>query len=70
MPHPSLQDRVEHKDEDFFIRRSFLGARDFLKQYSRLSAIRLVGPGGAAILWLYPQARHPLPPDLATILRK
>lgn len=65
-----LLDRVEHKDEDFFIRRNFLGARDFLKQYSRLSAIRLVGPGGAAFLWLYPQARHPLPPDLATILRK
>jgi hypothetical protein len=63
-----LQERAERKDDDFFTRRGFLGARDFLRHYSRLSAIRLVTPDEPPILWLHPQARHPLPPDLATIL--
>ena len=65
-----LQDRVEHKDDPFFTRRGFLGYRDFLKQYSRLSGVRLLGPDAAPVFWLYSQARHPVPPDLATILRK
>jgi hypothetical protein len=65
-----LHERAEHKDDEFFSRRGFLGARDFLKHYSRLSAIRLTTPEAASVLWLYPQARHPLPPDLATLLRR
>lgn len=65
-----LQDRAEHRDDPFFIRRGFLGYRDFLKQYSRLSGVRLLGPDAPPVFRLYPQARHPLPPDLATILRK
>jgi hypothetical protein len=65
-----LQDRAEHKDDEFFSRRGFLGARDFLKHYRRLSAIRLITPGAAPVLWLHPQARHRLPPDLATLLRR
>jgi hypothetical protein len=65
-----LQERAEHKDDEFFSRRGFLGARDFLKHYRRLSAIRLTTPGAESILWLYPQARHPLAPDLATVLRR
>ena len=64
-----LQERPERKDE-FFSRRGFLGARDFLKHYSRLSAIRLITPDAPPILRLQPQARHPLPPDLATLLRR
>jgi hypothetical protein len=64
-----LQERVERKDDDFFARRSFLGARDFSRHYGRLSAVRLLTPD-APILWLQPQARHPLPPDLATLLRR
>jgi hypothetical protein len=65
-----LQGRVERKDEEFFTRRGFLGARDFLRYYNRLSAIRLVAPDAPPVLWLQPQARHRLPPDLATILRR
>jgi hypothetical protein len=65
-----LQERVERKDDDFFIRRGFLGTRDFLKYYGRLSAIRLTAPDAPPILRLQPQARHPLPPDLANILRR
>ncbi|HEX8221930.1 MAG TPA: hypothetical protein VF914_22260 [Chloroflexia bacterium] len=65
-----LQARVERKDEEFFTRRGFLGARDFVRHYNRLSAIRLVAPDAPPVLWLQPQARHPLPPELATILRR
>lgn len=65
-----LQERAERKDDEFFVRRGFLGARDFLRHYSRLSAIRLVAAGAPPVLRLQPQARHPLPPDLATILRR
>ena len=65
-----LQERAERKDDEFFARRGFLGARDFHKHYSRLSAIRLIAPDAPPVLWLQPQARHPLPPDLANILRR
>lgn len=65
-----LQGRAERKDDEFFVRRGFLGARDFLRHYNRLSAVRLVAPDAPPVLWLQPQARHPLPPDLATILRR
>jgi hypothetical protein len=65
-----LQQRAERKDDEFFTRRGFLGARDFLRHCSRLSAIRLVAPDAPPVLWLHPQARHPLPPDLANILRR
>ncbi|HEX8596900.1 MAG TPA: hypothetical protein VF952_00075 [Chloroflexia bacterium] len=65
-----LQERVERKDDEFFTRRGFLGARDFIRHYSRLSAIRMVTTDAPSVLRLQPQARHPLPPDLATILRR
>lgn len=65
-----LQERAERKDDEFFTRRGFLGTRDFHKHYSRLSAIRLVTPDAPPVLWLQPQARHALPPDLANILRR
>ncbi len=65
-----LQERAERKDEEFFTRRGFLGTRDFFRYYGRLSAIRLVTPNSAPVLWLQPQARHPLPPDLAALLRR
>jgi hypothetical protein len=65
-----LQERAERKDDELFTRRGFLGARDFLKHYSRLSAIRLITPDAPPVLRLQPQARHPLPPELATLLRR
>ncbi|HYO50693.1 MAG TPA: hypothetical protein VEW94_12655 [Chloroflexia bacterium] len=65
-----LQERVERKDDEFFTRRGFRGTRDFIRHYSRLSAIRLTAPDAPACLWLHPQARHPLPPDLANLLRR
>ena len=65
-----IQERAERKDDEFFTRRGFLGARDFHKHYGRLSAIRLVTPDGRPVLRHVPQARHPLPPDLARLLSR
>jgi hypothetical protein len=68
-----LQDRAAQKDEAFFQQRGFTGTRDFLRHYQRLSgALWLTGPPGAlqASLWRNPQARHPLPADLASALGK
>jgi hypothetical protein len=65
-----LQERVERKDDEYFARRGFLGARDFVRHYSRLSAIRLVTPGAPPVLRLLPQARHPLPAELARLLSR
>ena len=65
-----LQERADRKDDEFFTRRGFLGARDFLRHFGRLSAIRLVAAGASPLLRLQPQARHLLPPDLAAILRR
>jgi hypothetical protein len=66
-----LQERAAQKDEVFFQRRGFTGTRDFLRHYQRLSgALWLAGEPGAlsASLWRNPQARHPLPADLARAL--
>jgi hypothetical protein len=66
-----LQDRAAHKDEALFQQRGFTGVRDFLRHYQRLSgALWLAGAPRAqhASLWRNPQARHPLPADLARAL--
>ena len=67
-----LQDRAAQKDETLFLQRGFAGTRDFLRHYQRLSgALWLVGePGVRPSLWRNPQARHPLPADLAKALGK
>jgi len=66
-----LQDRAAQKDEVLFQQRGFAGTRDFLRHYQRLSgALWLASEAGAprASLWRNPQARHPLPADLARAL--
>jgi hypothetical protein len=66
-----LQARAAQKDEVLFQQRGFAGTRDFLRHYQRLSgALWLAGEPGApqASLWRNPQARHPLPADLARAL--
>ena len=66
-----LQNRAAQKDEVLFRQLGFTGARDFLRHYQRLSgALCLAGEPGAlrAGLWRNPQARHPLPADLARAL--
>ena len=67
----SLQNQAAQKDDALFVRRGFAGVRDFLRHYQRLSgALWVAGEPGAAraSLWRNPQARHPLPADLARVL--
>jgi hypothetical protein len=66
-----LQDRAARKDEALFLQRGFTGVRDFLRHYQRLSGALWVDGGAGtspATLWRNPQARHPLPADLARAL--
>jgi hypothetical protein len=66
-----LQDRATHKDEALFLQRGFTSTRDFIRHYQRLSAaIWLAGESNPprTSLWRNPQARHPLPVDLARLL--
>lgn len=64
-----LRGLAEQKVEEFFTRRGFKSAADYQKHLAQLSAILLQGtPGGD--LWLNPQARHALPNELVTALRK
>jgi hypothetical protein len=66
-----LRDRAAQKDEALFVQRGFIGVRDFLRHYQRLSgALWLTGEPDAprASLWRNPQARHRLPADLARAL--
>jgi hypothetical protein len=65
-----LKRRAEHKDDVFFARRGCVSARDFLKQYQRLSSILLRGPGGQALLWTNAQAKYPVPADIRAILQR
>ncbi|HYV21349.1 MAG TPA: hypothetical protein VEN31_01720 [Candidatus Bathyarchaeia archaeon] len=68
----SLQERATRKDEMFFEHRGFTGTRDFMRHYQRLSgAVWLAGEEDAPpSLWRNPQARHPLPADLARALSR
>ena len=66
-----LEARAAQKDEALFVQRGFTGTRDFLRHYQRLSGALWVVSEPAApqvSLWRNPQARHPLPPDLARAL--
>ena len=66
-----LQERATRKDEALFQQRGFTSTRDFLRHYQRMSgALWLAAEAGvpAASLWRNPQARHPLPADLARAL--
>lgn len=65
---------AEQKDDDFFQRRGLADARDFLRQFQRLSAalFRTHRPGGEieSAMWLNANAKHTLPNDLRNALLK
>jgi hypothetical protein len=69
-----LGDRATHRDDAFFARRGFSSAREFQRQYARVSAVLFrpidLSPPAPATLWPNLQARHPLPTDIAAILQK
>lgn len=69
-----LRATAERKDELFFTRRGLEGARDYLRQSFKLSAViykardAATDEYGPSAIWINPQARHPLPSDLRATL--
>jgi hypothetical protein len=65
----TLRQLAERKVEDFFTRRGFESAAEFLKRYQRLSGIVLHQPG-ENVVWLNPLARHKAPPEIVTAIQR
>lgn len=65
----SLRQMAERKAEDFFARRGFRNAADFLRHYQQLSAIVLRQTDGLAV-WLNPLARHKTPPEIVAAIQR
>lgn len=65
----TLRQLAERKTEDFFRRRGFESAADFLKQYAQLSGI-VVCQSGANEVWLNPLARHKAPSEIVTAIQR
>jgi hypothetical protein len=69
-----LKQHADRKDEDYFVRRGFASARDFLHDYRRLSAVLVRrgwdDDGAPPALWLNKEAQRPLPTDLYIILQR
>ncbi len=65
----TLRQLAERKTEDFFTRRGFASAADFLKQYRQLSGIVFHQPHQNTV-WLNALARHKPPPDIVTALQR
>lgn len=64
-----LRQATEAKDEPYFQRHGFSNAADFAKRFPRLSGC-LLRQNGTSVLWLNPQARHAIPSDLASALKR
>lgn len=65
----SLQDLANKKVEEFFSKRSFKSAADFLKQYRQLSGI-IIEQNGKITLWQNNIAQHKIPPDIAKAIQR
>ena len=65
----NLRQLAEHKAEDFFTRRDFESAADFLKHYRQLSGI-VLRQSGENVLWLNSLARHQAPPEIVTAIQR
>lgn len=65
----TLRQLADRKTDDYFARRGYRSSGEFLKAFHRLSGI-LLHRANANILWHNPQARHPIPPDLVSALRR
>jgi hypothetical protein len=65
----TLRQLADRKAEDFFRRRGFESAADFLKQYRQLSGI-VVHRSGENVVWLNSLARHKVPPEIVTAIQR
>jgi hypothetical protein len=68
----ALRLRAERKDEDYFMRRGFKDAADFLRQFQRLSAIVLMRANAppSLVMWANSLSKHPLTGEVRGILGK
>ncbi len=71
----ALRDRAERKDNDYFTHRDFRDARDFLRQFQRLSGVVVrtgwrLPDGGETLLWSNKLAQRPLPPELRRVFER
>lgn len=65
----TLRQLAESKNEEFFTKRGFKDAADFLKQYSNLSAI-VLRQSGENVLWQNSLAKHKVPPEIVNALHR
>jgi hypothetical protein len=65
----SLRQLAQHKADDFFTRRGFESAADFLKRYRQLSGI-VVRQSGGNVVWLNALARHKAPGEVVAAIRR
>jgi hypothetical protein len=65
----TLRQLAERKEDEFFARRGFKNATDFIRHFHQLSGIMFNRPG-ERILWMNPLARHKMPPELVAKLRR
>lgn len=65
----TLRQLAERKAEEFFTRRGFESATDFLKRFGQLSAI-VLRQTGRNFVWLNGLARHKTPPDIVTAIQR
>ena len=67
-----MQQRAERNDSTFLQRYRFRDRADFFHHYRRLSEILVRGPHLQAaeplVVWANPQAKHPLPSKVQTVL--
>lgn len=70
----SLGERAANGDDQFFIKKRFKGAADFITQLERLSGIVLAGAffpvrSGPTVLWCNNKAKHPVPKNIGNLLQ-
>lgn len=65
----TLRQLAERKAEDFFTRRGFESAANFLKHYRQLSGI-VLRQSGENVLWRNSLARHKAPPEIVTAIQR
>lgn len=67
-----IQQRAERNDSTFYQRYRFRDRADFFGHYQRLSEILVRGPhlqaAAPIVIWVNPQAKHPLPGKVRTAL--
>ncbi len=65
----TLRQLADRKAEDYFTRRGWAGAADFIKQYRQLSGI-VLHESGENRVWLNSIARHQVPTEIVTAIRR